>query len=132
MITRLIALMSRLGLCAACGCIAGGITGMLMGPYLFSLVGHHMSPHDATLLGAGLGLIDWLAVLFLLVAVGRYILGNVLISSLFTSVVASIFAALVINATRAPLVSMLTGWVVGLIVGAILCRLCRIIPLWRS
>lgn len=129
MITRLVAFFSRLGVCANTGAIAGALTGMFLGGYLLTLPHHRIALRDAAIVGVGVGMIDWLAVIFVLVAVGRYVLSDVFLSSFFTCIVASTIAACTIDAVRVPALSMLVGLLVGLIVGAILCRLCGKVPI---
>lgn len=128
MVARIVNFFTRLGVCATAGGISGAMAGMALGGYLFTLSIPHIPAGDAALLGTGIGVLAWFVVLFVLVGICRYLLNDVFLPSLLTALVASAAAAAVVDALRTPAVAMFVGWLVGTIVGALLCRLCRILP----
>jgi hypothetical protein len=126
--TRFISFLSRSGICAVAGSIAGSIAGLIFGLALLAVPSHTLPAQQALPIGLILGILAWIAVLFLLFAVGRYSLRSVLWQSLLTCLLTSIFTVLIVNALHQTFLGMLIGWIVGFMVGRALCALCRLRP----
>lgn len=126
MLSRLVQWVSNSGICAVAGSIAGGIAGLMFGLSMLAFPSHTLTLRQALLIGAILGIVAWLAVLFLLLAFGRYSARTVLWRSFVTCVLASIFTVLVINALHLTLLGMLVGWIIGFLIGRALCTLCQV------
>lgn len=123
--------LSKFGICAIVGAIAGSLTGMMFGLTLVAQPTHTLSFHDALLASILLGLLDWVVVVIALVVFGGYQLSVILFPSFVTCMVASICTALLLNTLHRPfagMFGMLIGWFLGLAIGFLFCRICRIVP----
>jgi hypothetical protein len=121
---QLYGFISRSGICAVSGAIAGAIVGGLFG--LIQLATSYPTLPRAVFLGAVLGLVlfAWLIVLLVVGVFGNYGVGAIARQSLVTSSVTGIITVIVIQTTRVALAGMLLGWLVGFGVGKLLCRMC--------
>jgi len=124
--TRVINWLGRFGICATVGGMAGAITGLILGAMLSILTSGHIPLSVAVMTGAILGILAWIFVLWIFTAVGHYIFGDIALPALFTCLLVSIVVALVINALGGLSISTLLGWIIGFVIGAVLCRFCGI------
>jgi hypothetical protein len=124
---RLNAFLARLGICAAVGCMAGSFVGLFFAGLLLALPRHSIALGVAAILGACLGIVGWILIVLVLHFVAHYLLVDVLLPALGTTLVVSVLTALIVNAVDIPALSIILGWLIGLAVGAALCRLCTAI-----
>jgi|SRR5579863_1152232 len=124
MFSRLTGWLGRQGICAIVGAIAGAFTGAIFGLWLAAMT-HSVLVGQALAVGLVLGLIAWMGILFLLLAMGHYSLSSVLIPSLVTCVVASVVTALSVNAVHHPDEGVLMGWILGFLIGRLFCAACK-------
>jgi hypothetical protein len=117
--------LSRSGICAATGSIAGSMAGLLFGLSLLPVPVHTIPFRHAVIIGAILGIIAWAFVLFLLLAFEKYSPRAILLPSFVTSFLAGILTVLVVNAIHRTFLGMLLGWIIGFLVGRALCQLCK-------
>src|ERR1039457_2733902 len=89
--------LSRSGICAVAGSIGGSIAGLVFGLVLLAVPAHTIAFREALPIGAFLGVVAWLAVLFLLLVFGRYSPRAVVGQSFVTCMLASILTALAVN-----------------------------------
>jgi len=122
--TGLAGWLSRAGICAITGALAGSFTGTVFGLALAVAPGHHVVAWQALAVGAALGLIAWVGVLCLLLAMGHYLLSSVLKPSLVTCLVVSVVTAWLVNLIHRPGLGMLIGWIVGFLIGRLFCAAC--------
>lgn len=117
-------LMSTAGICAVSGAISGAFVGGLFG--LFEVVSGNPTLTPSLLLGIaiGLALVSWAVVLVIVGVFGNY--GAIAIAgqSLITCGITGILTVLLVYATRAGLVGMLLGWIIGFLIGKALCAWC--------
>jgi hypothetical protein len=126
MLTGLARWLSYSGICAVTGSLAGSFTGLIFGLTLLPAPANGVPSGFALAVGAGLGILAWGVVMFLLVMMGRYRFDEVFFPSLFTCIVVSILTALIVNALHSPFAGMLIGWVLGYLVGRAFCALCTV------
>ena len=122
--SRLYQFLSRAGICAVSGAIAGAVVGGLFG--LVEFAGAHPSLPRLALIGVaiGLSLFAWLVVLSIVGVFGNYGALTIAGQSLVTSLIVGILTVFLVYAIRAGLFGMLLGWIVGFLVGKMLCALC--------
>lgn len=132
MARRLIVYLGKFGICATVGGMAGGITGLILGAMLRPLSAHHVPLSVAAITGALIGVVAWIVILWILTVIGHFVFGDVALPALFTSLLVSIIVALVVDALDGPSISMLLGWFIGFVIGALLCELCGIATARRT
>jgi hypothetical protein len=122
--SKLIQLISAAGICAVTGSIAGALVGGVYGLIDF-VSGNPPTPSAALIeLAIGLSLAAWVAVLFIVGVLGNYgaiaIAGQALVTCLLTGLI----TVYLIHAAHAGLFGMLLGWIIGFLIGKVLCVLC--------
>jgi MFS family permease len=118
--------LSRSGICAATGSIAGSVVGLLFGLSLLPVPAHTIAFRHAVVIGAVLGIIAWAVVLFLLLAFEKYSPHSILLPSFVTSFLTGILTVFVINAIHQTFLGMILGWIIGFLVGRALCKVCQV------
>jgi hypothetical protein len=124
--------LSRQGICALCGSIAGSFTGFVFG------LAHAASPmfdptvKQAVIVGMALGLLAWVGILFFIGVLADYGVWQIFWQTFVNSELTSIITVLVIRAVHAKSAGMLIGWVIGFLVGRALCAACKAVFLRRA
>jgi hypothetical protein len=130
MLNALMRWLSKAGICAVVGAIAGSITGMFFGLTLVAAPAHAFPLTWAIGIGIALGLLDWILVIIGLALCGYQLLA-VLLPAVVTCVTTSIFVTFYLDTllyTFAGMFGMLIGWFLGLAIGLLLCQICRFVP----
>ena len=119
------ALLSRVPFCSLAGMLVGSITGTLFGLTLFAHPGASLDLK--TLLGIGLllGLLGFVFVLFFIGVLLRYGIGQIFLPGLVNALITAVITVLVDYVLQVPELAGWVGLLIGLLVGAILCRLCE-------
>lgn len=114
----------RLGFCAMIGAIIGILAGFMIG--LIQRVAPVFDLADIATLGVIFGILLWLFVLFLLVFLLRYRFASVGWAALVNALLTCTLTAIALNTLQTPPLGFLIGGLVGIVVGALFCRLCNI------
>jgi len=116
--------MSKAGVCAVSGTIAGAFAGGLFG--LVEFVAQNQPMPSLVLIGFAIGLsvLAWLVVLTIVGVFGNYGVIAIARQSLVTSGITGLLTVFLVYATRAGLFGMLLGWIIGFLVGKALCTMC--------
>lgn len=125
MLSGLAKWLSGAGICAITGALAGSFTGTVFGLSLIVAPGYRVSAGQASWVGAALGLIAWIVILWLLLVMGHYLLNSVLVPSLVTCLVVSVVTTWVVNLVHQPGFGPLIGWIVGFLLGRLFCLTCK-------
>jgi hypothetical protein len=117
-------LFARLPFCSKIGAIAGAVAGALMGMAMGAIV-----PGGLTMAGifeaAGmLAVAGWITVLILVGVWLRYGLAQIWAPAALNALLTALLTVWVNNLVRLPWAATLLGILAGVLVGAILCRLC--------
>jgi hypothetical protein len=115
----------RRSLCAVTGAIAGAIVGLVMGLYLLQQTPPAIPLPGVFAVGAILGIAAWLAVLIIVGLWQHYGIANIALPSLVTSLITAVLTVLVTSRVQVPVLAVWFGIVIGTLVGALLCWLCR-------
>ncbi len=116
--------LSRLGPCALCGSIAGGGAGFVFGLTQFGLPTAPIPTHAAIAVGILLGFLAYLGILLFIGVLGNFGVRALLLPALITCLLAGLVTVVVVNRLDAQLFSTLIGWILGAIVGRLLCYSC--------
>lgn len=122
--SKLYRFIATAGICAVSGAIAGAFVGGVFG--LVEFVTAHPHLPSVVLLGVavGLSLIAWLVVLTIVGVFGNYGVLAIASPSLVTTGITGVLTVLLVHATNAGLAGMLLGWIIGFLVGRMLCTFC--------
>lgn len=123
---RLAFLLSRFGPCALCGSIAGAGTGLVFGLTESAIpAGSGPLPlRSVVAVGLLLGLLAYLGILLFIGILGNYGVRALLFPALGTCLLTALVTVLVVNRLDAGYFGALLGWLLGLMVGRLLCHAC--------
>ena len=115
---------SKAGVCAVSGTIAGAFAGGLFG--LFEFVAQNQAMPRPVLIGFAIGLsvLAWIVVLTIVGVFGNYGVIAIARQTLVTSGITGLLTVFLVYATRADRFGILLGWIIGFLVGKALCKLC--------
>lgn len=122
--SKLYRFIATAGICAVSGAIAGAFVGGLFGLVEFVTPNPAFPGAVLPAVAVGLSLIAWLGILVIVGVFGNYGVRAIASQSLVTTGITGILTVLLIHATHAGLAGMLLGWIIGFLVGKVLCRLC--------
>jgi acid phosphatase family membrane protein YuiD len=115
-------LFGRLSFCALVGGMLGAITGLLFtaiqAPGLYT-------NQDLLYISLALAFVSFLLVLLIAGGFCRYGVRSIFLGTLVNSLVTSVLTVFAAERVGFPPVTALLGLVIGILVGSILCRLCR-------
>ena len=118
-------MLARLSFCALVGSFVGVIVGSLYVELLAEPSVLAMSAGSVLVTGAVLGVVVWLVLLFILGGFLRYRVGPLAAPALLNAVITGALTARFVHLAAQPLFATVIGFITGLIVGGILCLLCR-------
>lgn len=116
--------MTTQGICAVSGAIAGAFVGGVFGLVEFVTANFPLSHLTLLIVAVGLSLIAWLVVLIIVGVFGNYGVRAIASRSFVTTGVTGFLTVLLVYTSHAGLAGMLLGWIVGFLVGKMLCALC--------
>src|SRR5262249_50092975 len=119
------AIFAPLPFCSLPGAVAGSFAGFLFGIFQLENPGMPLTLRQLIIIGALLGLTGLLLVLFFFGMLLRYDMGQILWPALLNALLTATLAVIVNNWLSISALAGLVGMFVGIVVGALLCRLCR-------
>jgi hypothetical protein len=124
----LMALLSKLGICAHTGALDGVITGFMCAAVEIVRAPGVLPWRIAFALALFLGLVGWSAALLFIGLVGRYGVWRMMVPALMTCLIVSLLTVLIAFTLGLALLDPLIGWLIGLTVGEVFCVLSRRAP----
>jgi hypothetical protein len=115
---------STAGICAASGAIAGAFVGGVFGLVEFATANPPLPRLVLLGVAVGLSLFAWLVVLAIVGVFGNYGVRAIASQALVTTGITGILTVFLTHAIHAGLAGMLLGWIIGFLVGKMLCSLC--------
>lgn len=119
------ALFGRLGLCAMSGAIVGSQAGYFVGIVLLHLAPTTPTAQQLGVAGLILALMGWLVVLLLIGTWLGYGVRRIALPALLNALLVSFITVLLVNGLGLPGWGMLLGFLVGIVIGSLLCKWCR-------
>ena len=120
----------KLGICGNTGLIVGLVSGLLLSFLNIKLnLTLHLTNDEVFKVALMLGLFCWLLILFLLVVFIRLRLGEILVPSLFNSLLVGFLTVFLVNKFSLYYIAGLIGMLIGIIVGFLLCQISKLLNL---
>jgi acid phosphatase family membrane protein YuiD len=119
------ALFGKLPWCSLAGGIAGIITGFIFSLFQVQNPTLVLTLQELLLIAVVLGLVAWL---FLLLVIGvwlKYGVGAIALQTFVTALLAAIATVYLNNIIKLPYLAVILGWLVGILIGYLLCLFCR-------
>src|ERR1035441_5123609 len=111
--TALTKWLSRAGICALCGSIAGAFSGFIFGLARLGAPSFHPAIELTIIVGVVLGLVAWVGILFFIGILADYGVWQIFWQALVNCELTSLLTVLVVGAIHATLSGMLIGWILG-------------------
>lgn len=116
---------ARLPFCSLPGAVAGSFAGFIVTLFMLEHPDLTLSPQEQVLLGLMIGITAWLLILLLYGMILQYGIGAIMWPSLLNALLSALLTVFVnLWLARPPIASVL-GLLIGILVGALLCRFCR-------
>jgi hypothetical protein len=119
------ALFGGLGLCAMAGAIVGSLAGYFFGIVLLHVAPIGPTPQERGVAALVLAVFGWINVLVLIGWWLGYGIKNIALPALINAVLVSFLTVFIVNALGLPGWGMLLGFIIGIVVGTLLCQWCR-------
>lgn len=115
----------RISFCAKVGALAGSFSAGLFTAIQFASTGFTFQ--EALITGAILALGAWLFVLLIVGVLLRYGITQIALITLIICLLTSVGIAILLHSYPLPRQSLVVGFVLGLIIGEIICRICTLL-----
>ena len=119
------ALFGKLPWCSLAGGVAGIITGFVFSLFQVQNPTIVLTIQQILQIAAILGLISWL---FLLLVIGvwlKYGIPSIALQTFVTAFLTAFFTVYLSNVINLPYLTVILGWLVGILIGYLLCLFCR-------
>jgi len=119
------ALFGKLPWCSLAGGLAGVITGFVFSLFQVQNPTIVLTLQEVLLIAVVLGLVAWL---FLLLVIGvwlKYGVGAIALQTFVTALLTAIATVYLNNIIKLPYLAVILGWLVGILIGYLLCLFCR-------
>jgi hypothetical protein len=119
------AVFSRLSICSLVGVIAGSFAGFAFAIFEKDHPGLSLSTQQLFAIGLLLGVTGFLLVLYFVGLLLRYGIGPIFWPALVNSLLTALLTVFFAYWLKMPALYAVAGLLIGVVVGALLCRLCR-------
>jgi len=116
----------RLPFCSLPGAVVGSFTGFLMAIFELERYGQPLAVQQLVVVGLMLGTGGLLLVLLLFGLILRYGVGQIFWPAVANALITAILVVLATYWLQMPAIAGFIGLLIGILVGAVLCWLCRI------
>jgi hypothetical protein len=119
------ALFGKLPWCSLAGGLAGVITGFIFSLFQVQNPTIVLTLQEVLLIAVVLALVAWL---FLLLVIGiwlKYGVGPIALQTFVTALLTAIATVYLNNIIKLPYLAVILGWLIGILIGYLLCLFCR-------
>ncbi len=119
------ALFGKLPWCSLAGGLAGVISGFVFSLFQVQNPTILLTIQQIFQIAVVLGLIAWLCLLLVIGIWLKYGIGSIALQTFVTSFLTAFFTVYLSDIVNLPYLTVILGWVVGILIGYLLCMFCR-------